>query len=140
MTKPSGKTVLVVDDDEHMRTISGRLMESLGHRVLTAENGRLALDLLRAGPRPHLIVLDVRMPELDGFETLVGIRNELGLVELPVVMLTAQSSDEDVLKGYGVGADFYLTKPFSSDRLVDVVQYLIGDLSAEERAEIERGL
>jgi twitching motility two-component system response regulator PilG len=131
------KIVLVVDDEEHMRTIGSRLMEARGHKVINAENGRQALDILRSGVRPDLVILDVRMPVLDGFETLSEIRTGLGLTSLLVVMLTGQSSDEDVMKGYGVGADYYLTKPFKLEQLGRIADYLIGDLTPEERAKLE---
>jgi DNA-binding response OmpR family regulator len=138
MADSEQKTVLVVDDDEHIRTIASRLMEAKGHRVITAENGRQAVEALQAGAGVELAIVDVKMPELDGFETLVKIREDLGLIDLPVIMLTGQTSDADVVRGYGVGADYYLTKPFDYARLVNVVDYLIGDLSREERAKLER--
>jgi CheY-like chemotaxis protein len=131
------KTVLIVDDEENVRTITSRLVAARGHDVMTAETGRQALDVLDAGGRPDLIVLDVLMPELDGLQTLVRIRNDLGLTDLPVVMLTAQRSDRDMLAGYGVGADYYLTKPLEFERLLNIVDYLIGDLAPQERARIE---
>ncbi|MBI1817222.1 MAG: response regulator [Deltaproteobacteria bacterium] len=143
MSKPTPnakKTVLIVDDEENIRLIVSRLMQTAGHRTLTAETGQQAIDLLRAGTRLDLVILDVRMPELDGFQTLVQIRNDLALTELPVIMLTGQKSDEDLLAGYGVGADYYLTKPPKLDRLLNIVAYLIGDLTAEQRAKLEQSL
>src|ERR1041385_6053265 len=132
------KTILVVDDEENMRVISSRLMEGHGHRALTAENGQKAIDILKSGESVDLVILDVRMPVLDGFQTLFKIRKDLGLASLPVILLTAQSSDEDLMTGYGVGADYYLTKPFKFDQLVNIVDYLIGDLTPDERARLEK--
>jgi CheY-like chemotaxis protein len=133
----SKRAVLVVDDEENIRAITARLLSKRGHDVRTAETGIEALELLRAGLDPALVILDVRMPELDGFATLERMRTELGLTDLPVVMLTAQASEADMLNGYGAGADYYLTKPLQFDRLLNIVDYLIGDLTAEQRARLE---
>ncbi len=131
------KRVLVVDDEEDVRTIVSRLVGARGYEVITAETGKQAVDLLASGTKPDLVVLDVRMPEMDGLQALVKIRKELGLKDLPIVLLTAQTSDQDVLKGYGVGADYYITKPLKFEQLRNVVDFLIGDLTDEERRRLE---
>lgn len=136
--QPTGKTVLVVDDEEHLRMISSRLMEFRGHRALVAENGQQAVDILSGGQKVDLVIMDVRMPVLDGFEALIRIRNDLKMRDLPVVMLTAQRSDQDLMTGYGVGADYYLTKPFKYEQLERVVDYFVGDLSPDQRVELEK--
>lgn len=130
------KTILIVDDELHMRTVNTMVVEARGHRAVAAENGRQAIDLLLGGLKPALIILDVVMPEMDGFQALERIRGELGLTEVPVIMLTAQSSEQDQMKGFGGGADFYLTKPFDYDKLANILDYLIGDLSPDEKAKL----
>ena len=135
----SEKTVLVVDDDEATRKVACRLVESRGYRTLTASNGNEALEILRKGKRVDLVLLDVVMPGLDGFQTL-DEANKLGLLEMPVVMLTAQTGEAQILGGYSKGATLYLTKPVRPTYLVNAVDYLIGDVSPEEHARLERSL
>ena len=133
---PEKKTILIVEDEPHMRNANTMVVEARGHRAVTAENGKQAVEILLTGLKPSLIILDVVMPEMDGFQVLERIRGELGLTEVPVIMLTAQSSEQDQTRGFGGGADFYLTKPFDYDRLASILDYLIGDLSAEEKAKL----
>ncbi len=136
MTLNDRKTVLLVDDEPHMRSANSMVVEARGHRAVTAENGRQAVDALIGGLRPALIVLDVVMPEMDGFQVLERVRGDLGLVDVPVILLTAQSSEQDQTKGFSGGADFYLTKPFDYDKLANIIDYLIGDLPPDEKARL----
>ena len=96
------KTVLVVDDEEALRTLAAKLIEKRDHTVLTASNGTEALAVLAGDVKIDLLVLDVVMPGLSGLQTLEKLRNQ-GHTELPVVLLTAQSTDEDILGGYKTG-------------------------------------
>ena len=136
MEQGSGKTVLVVDDDENLRTLTVKLIGKRRHRVLVASSGVEALDICKKEGAPDLVVLDVVMPGMDGYETLSKMR-ELGLTGVPVVMLTARSGDDDLMAGYQAGVDYYLTKPFGPAALLNVVDFLIGDLSPEEKAKLE---
>jgi CheY-like chemotaxis protein len=130
------KTVLVVDDEESLRNYAAKLIQSRGYQVVTAGDGAEALELLTQGTRVDLMVLDVMMPGLDGLQTLEQIRGR-GHTRLPVVLLTAQSADEQVLDGYQRGADCYITKPLQPSALLNIVDYLIGDLPPAERAKLE---
>jgi CheY-like chemotaxis protein len=130
------KTVLVVDDEEALRNLAARLIEKRGYQVLTAGDGAEALAVLARGARVDLMVLDVMMPGVDGLQTLEQVRAR-GYTKLPVVLLTAQTKDEQILGGYQKGADCYITKPLQPSMLLNVVDYLIGDLPAAERAKIE---
>ena len=130
------KTVLVVDDEEALRTLAAKLIERHGHKVLTAASGTETLDLFAQGAKIDLVILDVMMPGLDGLQTLEALRDQ-GHSQLPVLLLTAQTGDDDILGGYRRGADCYLTKPLKPSSLLNVVDYLIGDLSPEERARLE---
>jgi DNA-binding response OmpR family regulator len=131
------KTVLVVDDDDALRAYAAKLIETRGYRVLTAGDGHEALAILTGGTAVNLLVLDVVMPGLDGLQTLEEIRKTWSYAQLPVILLTAQSKDEDVLGGYRSGADCYITKPLKPSALLNIVDYLIGDLSPAERAKLE---
>jgi CheY-like chemotaxis protein len=127
---------LVVDDEEALRNLAARLIEKRGYQVLTAGDGAEALAVLARGARVDLMVLDVMMPGVDGLQTLEQVRAR-GYTKLPVVLLTAQTKDEQILGGYQKGADCYITKPLQPSMLLNVVDYLIGDLPAAERAKIE---
>jgi len=129
------KTVLVTDDDPVLREITANVIRSRGHRVLTAESGEQALELFRAGTPIDLHVLDVVMEPIDGIATMTKLQ-ELGFADIPVVLLTAQSSEENLLDGYRAGAGYYLTKPFKPVQLLNIVDYLIGDLSPAQREQL----
>jgi DNA-binding response OmpR family regulator len=106
-------TVLVVDDDQALRTLCHTALSPV-YNVVTAENGQQALrELYRS--RPDIVLLDVTMPVLDGWETCRRIRD---LTDIPVIMLTAHSGDQDVARGLDIGADDYVTKPFSPVQLL----------------------
>ena len=135
----SRRTVLVVDDEESLRTYAAKLIEKRGYKVLTAGSGADALAVMNSGADVDLVVLDVVMPGLDGLETLEQIRG-LGHTNLFVILLTAQSKDADVLGGYKKGADYYITKPLQPSELLNIVDYLIGDLPPEERSRLEAAL
>jgi DNA-binding response OmpR family regulator len=134
-----GKTVLIVDDEESLRELAAKLIERRGYGVLTAASGADALAVLKSGAPVDLVVLDVMMPGLDGLQTLAEIR-KLERANLFVILLTAQSDDAEVLGGYKKGADYYITKPLKPAELLNVVDYLIGGLSPEERSRLEAAL
>jgi len=110
----NGSQILVVDDDPDIRVLLERLFGRAGHTVSSAANGRDALRALYAG-QPDLVVLDVSMPELDGWETLTRIRE---LTDVPVLMLTARGAELEKVRGLRAGADDYVTKPFGRQELV----------------------
>ena len=105
--------ILVVDDEARMRRFIRMNLELEGYQVVEAENGIQALDQIRKYT-PDLIIMDVMMPEMDGFETL-GMLREISTV--PVVLLTVRSDEEDITRGLNLGADDYITKPFSPREL-----------------------
>ena len=106
--------ILVVDDEMSIRTLVRKYLESEAYQVIEGENGEQAIELARS-VQPDLVVLDVGMPVLDGIEALRTIRT---FSDVYVVMLTARSDEVDKLIGLSVGADDYLTKPFSPRELV----------------------
>ncbi|MGN6372948.1 MAG: response regulator transcription factor [Solirubrobacteraceae bacterium] len=113
--------VLVVEDDEDVRALVVELLERAGYRVRSAGDGRSGLRLFHE-LRPDLVVLDVSMPELDGFQTLERIRD---LSDAPVLMLTAHNSELERVRGLKAGADDYLGKPFGRQELVARVEALL---------------
>jgi DNA-binding response OmpR family regulator len=130
------RTVLVVDDDVKTVELVELYLSRDGHSVLTAYNGIEGLRLARES-RPDLIVLDLMLPDLDGLEVCRMLRTES---DVPVIMLTARTTDEDKLKGLGLGADDYVTKPFSPKELAARVRAVLRRLPGEPRpAEIKHG-
>ncbi len=101
-------TILVVDDEELVRKLLQRILEGAGYGVVTADNGRQALDKL-AESNINLVLLDIRMPELDGFETLRQLRERS---EIPVIMLSGMGEVTTISDTLSLGADDYVHKPF----------------------------
>jgi DNA-binding response OmpR family regulator len=118
---PRNITVLVVDDEPRLVDVVRMNLEFEGYRVLEAGNGYRALEKLKED-LPDLVVLDVMMPELDGFETLRRIRE---VSNVPVIMLTVRQEETDRIRGLEIGADDYLTKPFSPRELQSRIKALL---------------
>lgn len=115
------KKILAVDDEKHIvRLVQINLLKE-GYEVVTATNGREALEAV-AQQKPDLIVMDVMMPEMDGFEALQKLKENPASADIPVIMLTAKAQDADVFKGWQSGADLYLTKPFNPQELITFVK------------------
>lgn len=108
--------ILVVDDEEHIRRILKFQLEKKGYTVIVAENGEVALQLVRR-EAPHLVILDLMMPKIDGFTVCNRIRENFQTSQIPVIMLTARSDLPDKLKGLEGGANDYLIKPYSPQEL-----------------------
>jgi DNA-binding response OmpR family regulator len=103
--------ILVVDDEPANLALVSRLMKGLGYEVATATNGEAALEAVRL-VRPDVILLDVNMPLLDGFEVCRRLKNDAATRLIPVVLLTGLTAVEDRVRGIDAGADDFLTKPF----------------------------
>ena len=116
--------VLVADDEPNILISLEYLMKREGHRVLLARTGTEALDTIRR-ERPDLVMLDVMMPGLSGFEVCQQVRAAESLAGVKILMLTAKGRDTDVAQGLGVGADGYMTKPFSTQELAARVRAML---------------
>jgi DNA-binding response OmpR family regulator len=117
--------VLAADDDEDILALIAFRLERSGYSVILARDGEEALELARH-ERPDLAVLDVMMPKLDGFELTRRLRADDATSRMPVILLTARAQDADVQRGFDVGADDYLRKPFSPQELRARVQAILG--------------
>lgn len=115
------KRILVVDDEPRMRRFVRMNLDLEGYDVFEAENGLAALNKVR-DDMPDLVLLDVAMPELDGFETLEHIRE---VSAVPVIMLTVKSDEDDRIRGLDLGADDYITKPFSPRELLSRIRAVL---------------
>jgi DNA-binding response OmpR family regulator len=117
-------TVLIADDEPNILVSLEFLMKREGHRVLLARTGTEALEAIRR-ERPALVLLDVMMPGLTGFEVCQQVRADESLSGIRILMLTAKGRDTDVAQGLGVGADGYMSKPFSTRELAERVRALL---------------
>ncbi|HEX8348286.1 MAG TPA: response regulator transcription factor [Actinoplanes sp.] len=130
--------ILVAEDDTKQAHVIRLYLEHHGHRVITVHDGRSALDACRS-ERPDLLVLDVMLPQLSGIDVCRVLRLESGV---PIVLLTARTTEADLLLGLDVGADDYITKPFSPRELVARVRALLrraGEMPAGDRNVLTHG-
>jgi two-component system alkaline phosphatase synthesis response regulator PhoP len=118
------KKILVVDDERHIVRLAQVNLERVGFTVLTASDGIEGLERV-ASDKPDLVILDIMMPNMDGFEVLHHLRADPATDHLPVIMLTAKSQDADVIHGWHGGADYYLTKPFNPTELIRLIDHIL---------------
>jgi DNA-binding response OmpR family regulator len=116
--------VLVVDDDKSIVKVLTAYLEQSGYQVLTAYDGEMALHTLRR-ERPDLVILDLMMPNRDGYEVTTIVRSDKSLAATPIIMLTARVEDTNKIVGLEVGADDYITKPFNAHEVVARVKSLL---------------
>jgi CheY-like chemotaxis protein len=121
-------TVLVVDDEIHMRRLAARILELSGYNVLEAASGNEALDIVKKTP-PDVITCDISMPGMSGFELLEAIKALPSAAHIPVIMLTALGQNKDISRATALGAAAYISKPFSSAKLIETIQ---GQLDARK--------
>lgn len=119
------RKILVADDEPNIVISLEYLMKREGYTVLVARDGQEALDTI-ARDRPDLVLLDVMMPKKSGFEVCQAVRANEELQSIKILMLTAKGRDTDLAKGLALGADAYMTKPFSTRELVQKVAEMLG--------------
>ncbi len=117
--------VLVVDDEVYILHILDFSLGAEGFDVITAADGEQALARARS-ERPDLIVMDIMMPRLDGYETCKRLKSDPGTKDIPVLLLTARGREEDRKRGMEAGANDYMTKPFSPNKLIGRVSEMLG--------------
>lgn len=125
------RKILAVDDERHIVRLIQVNLERAGYQVVTAFDGRDALKKVEA-EKPDLVVLDVMMPHLDGFEVLKRLQANPATREIPVVMLTAKAQDGDVFRGWSSGVSAYLTKPFNPMELITFVKRIFSGPGPDE--------
>ena len=123
--------ILVVDDEIYIVHILDFSLGMEGYEVLTALDGEQALEKARA-EKPDLIVLDIMMPKLDGYEVCKAIKSDPETRQIPVILLSAKGRNVDQKLGFDVGADDYITKPFSPRKLVERINQLLGQAATEK--------
>ncbi len=117
-------TILVADDEPGIRLSVSDYLQLAGYSVLTAETGKAALEIINAY-QPHLLVTDITMPEMDGYDLVRQVRQQPAFRLLPVVFLTARTQTQERIRGYQAGCDVYLPKPFELDELAAVIRNLL---------------
>lgn len=120
------KTIMVVDDNPDIVTIVKTILEGKGYSVQCAYSGPEVFTRLEE-QKPDLIILDIMLPQMDGLEVLTRLKSTPDSSSIPVILLTAKVQYEDVLGGYKLGADYYITKPFTSAQLINGINLLLGE-------------
>ncbi len=120
------ETIIVVDDNPDIVNIVKAILEGKGYNVVPAYSGAELFACLEQ-QKPDLIILDIMMPEMDGLQVLTRLKNASETSSIPVILLTAKVQYEDVLGGYKLGADYYITKPFTSTQLINGINLLLGE-------------
>ncbi len=126
----SGERILVVDDEPDILSLLVYQFSREGYRVSTAVNGQSAISTAR-DERPDAVVLDLMLPDVDGYQVLKTLREDEDTREIPVLLLTARKEEEERIRGFEHGADDYVTKPFSARELVLRVQALLRRATSE---------
>jgi DNA-binding NarL/FixJ family response regulator len=130
------KKILVIEDEPEMRRNIVMLLRYRNYQPLEAENGRRGLELVRR-ETPDLILCDVMMPELDGYEVLRALRADEKLALIPFVFLTAKGEKDDLRSGMNLGADDYLTKPVGNNDLIQAIEARLQRSAQQARREFK---
>lgn len=110
-------SILIVDDDENNIFLIRCFLEKERFTVAEANSGTMAIELIKKGPQPDLIILDIMMPEMDGYEVCTALKSKEETRHIPVIMLTARNTTEDMVRGLNCGASDYITKPVNFEEL-----------------------
>jgi DNA-binding response OmpR family regulator len=116
--------ILITEDEHELRQILKETMEKAGYEVVTANNGREALESVRI-ESPDVVLMDVMMPEMNGFEAMRLIKEDPATAHIPVVMLTGLEDDSNISKGWRMGTSLYLKKPFVPGQLISYIKLIL---------------
>ncbi len=133
------KNILVIDDKDDIRTLIKAVLSNYGFTVLEAASGRLGIQMLLE-QKPDLVICDVNMPGMDGYETLAAVRESNTTAPIPFILMTGLVSRDGFRRGMVCGADDYLVKPFTTDELVEAVMSRLArqtdfQMEADQRAQ-----
>ena len=132
------KRLLLIDDDPNLILLVKDYLEFRGYEVITAENGREALDVLEQDI-PDMIICDVMMPEMDGYTFVNHVREDERTSWIPVLFLSAKGQSQDRVKGLNIGADVYMVKPFEPEELVAQVEASLKQSFRQQRQNLTNG-
>jgi two-component system, OmpR family, response regulator len=127
LLNPKRVRILIIEDDESMAALIEKAMHTFGCQTRVARNRQEIVEALRAARHPHLVLLDVVMPDVSGFDVLSRIRQHPTLKSLPVLMLTALADRDNVVRGLSLGASGYITKPVLPSALLSAVEAVLAD-------------
>jgi DNA-binding response OmpR family regulator len=130
MGMPKGKKILIAEDDTDIRCLVAYSLEYVGYDVVQALNGDEAVELAES-ERPDLILLDVRMPRMNGYEACAVLRSRESTRDIPVVFLSARGQEAEIRRGLDMGAEEYILKPFAPDDLYQRVGSILDRLERE---------
>lgn len=122
------KNALVVDDNDLIRNLVSGILEREGYTVTHAKNGEEVFEIFEKSLNPSdvsIMCLDVMMPKMNGFDVLTRLKLHKNTSEIPVIMLTAEDTSEDIMTGYNIGADYYITKPFTPDQILEALSIVL---------------
>jgi DNA-binding response OmpR family regulator len=131
--------ILIAEDNAEIRTLVSSILVEEGHKVGVAQNGQQALDMILADA-PDVLVLDIMMPQMDGYTVLKEIKSAGSREGMKILILTAKTSETDWVRGYKLGADAYLTKPFDTDELVNGIEDLLSMTKEQLRVRRDQEL
>lgn len=120
------KHILIVDDSKTVRNLVAFIMKREGFRVTMAEDGLDGLEKLYSAGELDLIISDINMPRMDGFTFIKNVREQENFRDIPIIVLSTESQEEDIKKGLGLGANLYMVKPAQPEKLVRNAKMLLG--------------
>lgn len=132
------KRILIVEDAKHIQEATSFILKKEGYEIDVASNGAEALAKIKTF-RPEIVICDIMMPVMDGLTFLQAVRGNPETADLTVMMLTAKKGDQDILRGYNLGADYYITKPFSSEQLLLGVGLMVKEIEAARAKKAREG-
>jgi two-component system aerobic respiration control protein ArcA len=137
-TPKERKTILVVDDDEVMRNAIKRLLETEGFHVISAEDGLEFSKILELTPHVDLILLEINLPWVDGYELCQIIKANHDFCEVPLILISATDKEEDFERGFKAGCDEFLTKPFDAHHMIATVNKIMDQKKAGDDREVNK--
>jgi twitching motility two-component system response regulator PilG len=123
-TAVTKKKILVVEDEQDLLTLQSMLLSIEGYTVEGVMDGQTALDVVET-MKPDLILLDIMLPEVDGFQVCRQLKSNEATRRIPIIILTAKKSKEDLVMGDQAGADMYITKPYKTSMVIEAIQRLL---------------
>jgi two-component system response regulator CpxR len=131
--------ILIAEDNAEIRALVSSILVEEGHKVGVAQNGQQALDMMLEDA-PDVLVLDIMMPQMDGYTVLKELKSSGIKDTMKIMLLTAKTSESDWVRGYKLGADSYLTKPFDTDELINGIEDLLSSTKEQLRLRREQEL
>ncbi|MEA2434290.1 MAG: hypothetical protein QOG54_1747 [Actinomycetota bacterium] len=131
--------ILIAEDNAEIRALVSSILVEEGHKVGVAQNGQQALDMMMEDA-PDVLVLDIMMPQMDGYTVLKELKSSGIKDTMKIMLLTAKTSESDWVRGYKLGADSYLTKPFDTDELINGIEDLLASTKEQLRMRREQEL